>query len=215
MENLTRWKETFENYLREHPSSDGSHDLSHFQRVWKMAESFSSAQEDRFTILAACYFHDIVSYPKNDPRRSQSSADAAVKAATILSNLGFPAEKIEGVKHCIEAHSFSANIQTETTEAEVVQDADRMEALGAIGLARTFYVAGLMGSNLFCAEDPFSENRSLDDKKYAIDHFQKKLLKLPSTMKTLKGKLEAEKRAQVLTRFLEDLESELSTCRIL
>lgn len=210
MTEFARWKSTFENYLREHPSSGGSHDISHFQRVWRMAESFCSDQEDKLTVLAACYFHDIVSYPKNDPRRSQSSVDAAVKTEEILLSLGFPAEKIENVKHCVEAHSFSAKIPTRTAEAEVVQDADRMEALGAIGLARTFYVSGLMGTKLFCAEDPFAKNRNLEDRKYAVDHFYEKLLKLPETMKTRAGKIEAEKRADVLRRFLEDLAEELS-----
>lgn len=210
MENLKQWQETFENYLKEHPLSDGAHDLSHFQRVWRLANSFASPQEDRLVILAACYFHDIVSYAKDDPRRSLSSADAAVKACAILSDLGFPTEKLENVKHCIHAHSFSANVPTQSAEAAIVQDADRMEALGAIGLARTFYVSGLMKSKLFCAEDPLAKNRDLDDKKYAIDHFQQKLFKLPSTMKTQKGKIEAEKRAKVISRFLDDLLSELT-----
>ncbi|MCH2534095.1 MAG: HD domain-containing protein [Bdellovibrionales bacterium] len=211
MENIELWKEQFENYLREHPTSDGSHDISHFQRVWSVANKLSKGSEDKLTLLAACYFHDIVSYPKNDPRRSRSSLDAAEKATSILSSLGFPEEKLKNVKHCIEAHSYSANIPTKTPEAEIVQDADRMEALGAIGLARTFYVAGSMGLKLFSTEDPFAEQRNLDDKKYAIDHFYEKLLKLPSTMKTQKGKVEAERRAKVLKAFLEDLRAELVT----
>lgn len=209
MEKLEHWKDLFESYLCEHPFEDGSHDLSHFQRVWRLANRLASDGDDKLVILAACYFHDIVSHPKDHPRRSQSSRDAALRAEQILLNLNFPKEKISNVKHCIEAHSFSANIQTETREAEIVQDADRMEALGAIGLARTFYVAGQMGSKLFCAEDPFATSRELNDKKFAIDHFQEKLLKLPSTMKTQEGRSEAEKRARVLTKFLDDLKVEL------
>jgi uncharacterized protein len=122
--------------------------------------------------------------------------------------MGFPSEKLDAVCHCIEAHSFSAAIVPQTAEAKIVQDADRMEALGAIGLARTFYVAGQMGSKLFCAEDPFAEKRALDDRQFAVDHFETKLLKLPATMKTARGKMEAEKRAAILQRFLEDLRSE-------
>jgi uncharacterized protein len=209
MENILTWKSKFEAYHQEAPSSDGSHDINHFKRVWKLAESFASPQEDKLVILAACYFHDIVSYPKNDPRRSQSSVDAAQKANSILSGMGFPTDKLEGVKHCIEAHSFSANIQTQSVEAEIVQDADRMEALGAIGLARTFYVAGLMGSKLFSEEDPFAENREYDDKKYAIDHFEAKLFKLPGMMKTAAGQAEASKRARILQQYLADLRLEL------
>lgn len=211
MENTQFWQKHFEDYLKEHPSSDGSHDTSHMRRVWKLARQLSTKKDDALVILAACYFHDIVSYPKDDPRRSRSSIDAAEKAARILSDLNFPKDKIDAVRHCIEAHSFSANIQPKTREADIVQDADRIESLGAIGLARTFYVSGLMKSKLFCSEDPFAENRQLDDKKYAIDHFQQKLLHLPKTMKTQIGKAEAEKRAQVLTQFLKDLSSEIAT----
>jgi uncharacterized protein len=208
-ENLEDWKNKFEDYLQNNPLEDGSHDLSHFKRVWRLANDLSSDNEDKLVILAACYFHDIVNYPKNDPRRSQSSKDAALKAKEILNDMSFPTEKLSGVAHCIEAHSFSANIEPETIEAKIVQDADRMESLGAIGLARTFYVAGRMGSQLFDGEDPFAKNRELDDKKFAIDHFKTKLFKLPKTMKTDSGKEEAIKRAQILEQFLENLSREL------
>jgi uncharacterized protein len=169
--NLEIWKKEFESYLLKHPSNDASHDLSHFKRVWNLAKRFADANVecDKLVILAACYFHDIVSYPKNHPKRSQSSRDAAIKAREILLEMGFPLEKLDAVSHCIEAHSFSANIQTKTVEAEIVQDADRMESLGAIGLARTFYVAGRVGSQLFSSEDPFAVKRELDDQKFAID----------------------------------------------
>lgn len=210
MKDLNEWQQKFENFLQDYPSTDGSHDISHFRRVWHLADQLANPDSDKLVILAACYFHDIVSYPKNDPRRSQSSKDAAEKAMSILSDLGFPSDKLSQVKHCIEAHSFSANIPTETPEAAAVQDADRMEALGAIGLARTFYVGGLMKSKLFCTDDPFAQKRELDDSKFALDHFKTKLLTLPLTMKTESGQAEAQKRAQVLTQFLKDLEYELN-----
>ncbi|MGE4132274.1 MAG: HD domain-containing protein [Bdellovibrionales bacterium] len=210
MQSLEQWQKIFERTLRDFPTEDGSHDISHFQRVWRLAQKFSDPHHDLLVVLAACYFHDIVSYPKDDPRRSRSSVDAAERAVSILSSLDFPEEKLENVRHCIEAHSFSANIPTETPEAGVVQDADRMEALGAIGLARTFYVSGLMRRRLFCPEDPFAKNRPLDDQKFAIDHFHQKLFKLPLTMRTAAGRNEAARRAKVLTRFLEDLANELA-----
>jgi uncharacterized protein len=206
---LESWKNKFENYLNEHPSNDGSHDISHFKRVWRLADRLSSNHEDKLVILAACYFHDIVNYPKNDSRRSQSSKDAALKAKEILLNMNFPQDKLDKVAHCIEAHSYSANIQPETLEAEIVQDSDRMESLGAIGLARTFYVSGRMGGQLFNADDPFAENRVLNDSLYAVDHFKVKLFKLPETMKTKAGKEEAIHRAKILEQFLNDLKDEL------
>lgn len=203
------WKNKFEDYLKVNPLDDGSHDLSHFQRVWSLANRFATSSADKLTILASCYFHDIVNYPKNDLRRSQSSKDAAVKAKEILKDMDFPLEKLENVAHCIEAHSFSAGIEPETIEAMIVQDADRMESLGAIGLARTFYTAGRLNSQLFDENDPFAKSRELDDRKFAVDHFELKLLKLPATMKTQAGKIEAIKRAGVLEAFLSDLKNEL------
>ncbi len=65
-----------------------------------------------------------------------------------------------------------------------MQDADRLEALGAIGLARVFAVSGALGVALFDADDPFADRRPLNDKQFALDHFQTKLLKLPLTMQT-------------------------------
>ncbi|MGK7489577.1 HD domain-containing protein, partial [Salmonella enterica] len=76
----------------------------------------------------------------------------------------FPAEKLAGICHAIEAHSFSAKIAPTTPEAKIVQDADRLEALGAIGLARVFAVSGALGVALFDADDPFADRRPLNDK---------------------------------------------------
>lgn len=206
---ISIWIDKFESYLDDHSFDDGSHDISHFRRVWKIANQLSNNEDDRLVILAACYFHDIVSYPKNDPRRSRSSKDAAIKTKSILMDMNFPSDKLDNVCHCVEAHSYSANIETQTSEARIVQDADRMESLGAIGLARTFYVAGRMGSQIFSSTDPFAKDRELDDSKFAIDHFKTKLLKLPETMKTVEGKKEAIKRAQILEVYLEQLRDEL------
>ena len=122
----------------------------------------------------------------------------------------FPAEKIEAVCHAIAAHSFSAQIAPLTTEAKIVQDADRLEALGAIGLARVFAVSGALGVALFDAEDPLAQHRPLDDKRYALDHFQTKLLKLPQTMQTVRGKQLAQHNAQFLVEFMAKLSAELA-----
>lgn len=97
-----------------------------------------------------------------------------------------------------------------TTEAKIVQDADRLEALGAIGLARLFAVSGALGLALFDGEDPFAQHRPLDDKRYALDHFQTKLLKLPQTMQTARGKQLAQHNAQFLVEFMAKLGAELA-----
>ncbi len=209
MESLESFESKFVDYLGDIEFSDGSHDLAHFRRVWHMAKSFSDVDTDLYVVLAASYFHDIVSYPKNHPKRSRSSIEAAEKTKEILTKMNFPFEKLSAVAHAIEAHSFSANIETNSMEAKVVQDADRMESLGAIGLARTFYVSGLMKGGLFNSTDPFAENRELDDKNFAVDHFFNKLLKLEGTMKTEKGRALAKKRSNYLRDFLAELREEL------
>ncbi|EBZ8105846.1 hydrolase, partial [Salmonella enterica subsp. enterica serovar Muenster] len=121
----------------------------------------------------------------------------------------FPAEKLAGICHAIEAHSFSANIAPATPEAKIVQDADRLEALGAIGLARVFAVSGALGVALFDADDPFADRRPLNDKQFALDHFQTKLLKLPLTMQTERGKYLAQRNADFLVSYMAKLSAEL------
>ncbi len=94
-------------------------------------------------------------------------------------------------------------------EAKIVQDADRLEALGAIGLARVFAVSGALGVPLFDADDPFADARILDDRAFALDHFQTKLLRLPDTMQTEMGRELARHNADFLIQFMAKLSAEL------
>lgn len=114
------------------------------------------------------------------------------------------------VGHAIEAHSFSGQISPTTLEAKIVQDADRLEALGAIGLARVFAVSGALGTALFDADDPFARRRPLNDKRFALDHFQTKLLTLPQTMQTGRGKALAQHNARFLVTWMAKLSAELN-----
>lgn len=210
---LVDWQQRFERWiLMHHAQDDAAHDLSHFRRVWATATQLAAGEEvDRLVLLTACYFHDIVSLPKNHPERSRSSMMAAEKTLAILQSAfaDFPADRYPAVSHAIEAHSFSAAIPPRTLEAKIVQDADRLESLGAIGLARVFTVAGALNTILFDAEDPFADRRALDDRKYALDHFQCKLLRLPETMQTDKGKAMAQHNARFLVEFMAKLSAEL------
>ena len=207
------WQQRFEAWLAGHlTQGDSAHDISHFRRVWGTAQRLAEeSQADRLVILTACYFHDIVSLPKNHPERSRSSVMAAEKTLAILQSSfpDFPRDRYPAVYHAIEAHSFSAGISPQSAEAKIVQDADRLEALGAIGLARVFAVSGALNNILFDADDPFADQRKLDDKKYALDHFQCKLLRLPDTMQTDKGKEMAIHNARFLVEFMAKLSAEL------
>ncbi|WP_372654904.1 HD domain-containing protein [Halobacteriovorax sp.] len=210
MHQLDLWEEKFIAHYSGNVFKDKSHDLFHFKRVWNICKRLNVDEKaNSLVLLASSYFHDLVNYPKDSSQRSLSSKHSAIEAEKILSSMGFPEELLANTMHCIEAHSHSASIETETLEAMIVQDADRMESLGAIGIARTFYVSGIMGSSLFDSSDPSAKNRDLDDKRYALDHFWVKLFKIPETMKTEEGKLEASKRVDVLKDFVSQLEEEL------
>lgn len=211
---LDRWETQFAQYLQAHAdNSDGAHDLGHFRRVWRTASGLLHEHEeaDPLIVLAAAYFHDIISLPKNHPEAHQSSRLSAEKAGDMLKHdfPDFPMESIDAVKHAIQAHSYSAGIPPVTIEAKILQDADRMEALGAIGIARTFYTAGRLGTNMFSAEDPQALHRELNDKLYALDHFRVKLLKLPSLMNTAAGQALALRRTIILQEFMEQMIEEI------
>jgi uncharacterized protein len=213
---LSKWEPVFTDYLRTNlGQEDGSHDLSHFQRVWKTAQYIDrkeNAGADLLILLAAAYFHDLVSLPKNHPSRSESSRLSAEKTVGLLEGIfaGFPAEKIAGVRHAIHAHSFSAKIEPLTIEAKILQDADRLEAVGAIGLARVFYTAGQLNQRLFHPQDPLATDRVADDQLYALDHFSIKLLKLPALMNTLTGRRLADENAAYLVDFLKRIGAEIA-----
>jgi len=188
---------------------DGSHDLSHLARVWKNASAIHSAEGGDAEILcAAAILHDCVSVEKNSPDRHKASRLAADKASALLRSLGWTEERIARVAHAVEAHSFSANIEPVTIEAQTLQDADRLDAIGVIGAARCFYIAGRMGSALYDWRDPRAEDRALDDKAYALDHFRTKLFKLASGFRTETGRRMAAERHKRLEAIYDDFLAE-------
>lgn len=185
--------------------NDTAHDIAHIRRVWANCEALCDATTDREVLYAACIFHDLVNLPKDAPNRAEASRLSALAAAPLLAELGFPAAKRAAVQHAIEAHSFSAGIPPETPEAQILQDADRLDALGPIGIARMFAVSGALGRQLYDPEDPLAENREPDDTRYALDHFETKLFRLPETMNTAKGRALAEERRTYMRQFRKAL----------
>ncbi|MDX1381797.1 MAG: hypothetical protein R3233_11780, partial [Xanthomonadales bacterium] len=125
--------------------------------------------------------------------------------------LGIAADTRAAIAHAIEAHSFSAGIEPRTIEARVVQDADRLDALGAVGIARWMMVGGVLGHPLYDPDDPFAEDREPDDTRWSLDHWQVKLSRLPGTMQTETGRAEAERRAAVMRDYLDALRREIET----
>jgi len=189
---------------------DGAHDSSHLERVWRNAQALLAQHRDAdaLVVMAACYLHDLVNLPKDDPERAQASRRSARLARHQLAWMEFPADRLDAVAHAIEAHSFSANIPAESLEAKIVQDADRLDGLGAVGLARMFYIAGRMGSSLAHPEDPLGLAREFDDRRYALDHIVVKLAKLPAMMQTAGGRALAEERLARLLAFRAEFAAE-------
>jgi uncharacterized protein len=192
--------------------ADGAHDANHLDRVWRNAQALLADYPDADTlvVLAACYLHDLVNLPKNDPARATASRKSAVLARERLPALGFPADKLDALAHAIEAHSFSAAIEPQTLEAQIVQDADRLDGLGAVGLARMFYIAGRMGSSLAHGSDPLALARPLDDQAYSLDHIPVKLARLPGMMRTAAGRRLGEQRLALLEDFRQAFAGEWS-----
>jgi uncharacterized protein len=145
--------------------------------------------------------------------RNRASTEAARTACAFLQQCGYPASYHANISHAIEAHSFSAGIVPRTIEAMVVQDADRLDAVGAIGIARCLMVGGALGRALYHPDDPFAAARPLDDTTCTIDHFYVKLFKLADTMQTAAGRDEAHARCAYMRSFLEKLGSEISEHR--
>lgn len=192
------------------PSEDGAHDLSHLQRVWHNARTLQADEGgDLEVLLAAVLLHDCVAVEKNSPLRSQASRLAAEKASKVLANMHWPEANIDAVTHAIEAHSFSANIAPLTLEARLVQDADRLDSLGMLGVARTFYTAGRMGSALYDPQDPEARERDYDDKRFCLDHFQTKLLHLADGFQTVAGQRLAQLRHRRLKGFMDQFKEEI------
>jgi uncharacterized protein len=190
---------------------DGSHDRSHLLRVWRNAAAIADQEpdHDRAVLTAAVILHDCVAVEKNSPDRPRASRLAAAQARSILRGLTWDAAKIDAAAHAIEAHSFSAGIMPETLEARIVQDADRLDAIGAIGIARCFYVAGRMGSSLYDPADPSAAHRELDDRAFALDHFATKLFKVAANFHTKAGQRLADARAETMYGYLRALLGEI------
>jgi uncharacterized protein len=197
------------------PLGDPAHDWTHLQRVWRNAFSIVEADGlgvDHRALAAAVLLHDCVDVPKDDPRRAQASRLSAARAAVIMRGHLGP-ESLAVMRGAIEAHSFSAGLPLRTTEDAVLRDADRLDTLGAVGIARLFATSGRMRRQLYDPIDPGAERRPLDDVAYTLDHFEAKLLRLRGDFVTAHGRALAEERSRVTERFLASFEAEIGYIR--
>ena len=208
--NIADWESKFAAFLARESAGDAAHDEGHVRRVVANARALAEAEgADLAVVLPAAWLHDCVSVAKNSPQRSSASRLAAERAGEWLRAEAYPAEHIAAIEHAIVAHSFSARVPPETLEAKVVQDADRLDALGAVGIARTLMLGGANGAPFYNLSEPFPVTRAADDRTSTIDHFFTKLLKLAETMQTAAGREAAQQRAQFLQQFLTQLGREI------
>ena len=190
-----------------------AHDFQHISRVYKNAELISKQEEsvDLDIVLAAALLHDLVVYPKGSSKTINSADDSAEIAKKILLEYkNYPREKIEKVADAIRTHSYSKRLVPQTLEGKILQDADRLDAIGAIGIARTFSVGGNENRSLYNPTDAFCETeRQLDDTQWTLDHIKKKLMILKNSMHTKTAKKIAEERTEFMELFLNQLRKEI------
>lgn len=209
---MSDWEQQFADFITAQlPPNDPAHDLAHVRRVVANARALAAAEAaDLAVVLPAAWLHDCVVLPKDSADRPRASRLAAAAAAGYLSQIGYPAAHIPAIVHAIEAHSFTARIPPETLEARVVQDADRLDALGAIGIARTLMLGAAMGKPLYDEAEPLPQTRAPDDGQNVIDHFYTKLLRLAEMMQTTAGRREAERRTGLMRVYLAELGREIA-----
>ena len=178
-------------------ADSSGHDFHHTLRVHALARSIALAEgADVAIVELAALLHDV-----DDHKLSPETADTKQNAVDFLRSHDFSAEKIQRIVHIIEQVSFSKNtLPPDSLEAMCVQDADRMDAIGAIGIARTFAFGGSHGRAIF---DPEGDNSGS-----SIAHFHEKLLKLRDRMNTSTGKAMALHRHEYLEQFLEEFHKE-------
>ncbi|MBE2221189.1 MAG: HD domain-containing protein [Anaerolineae bacterium] len=211
---LKDWQIQFELFLKAQMAAsavnDAAHDQAHIQRVVKSAIQLAEYENaDLNVVIPAAWLHDCVVVLKDSAQRSLASRLAAETAVSFLQTINYPDHYLDDIAHAIEAHSFSAGIPTRTIEAKVVQDADRLDAIGAIGIARCFMVGTAMGTSIYNEDDPFCIERQPDDRRYSVDHFYAKLFTLVDTMKTEAGRAEAKRRTVFMQEFLAQLGTEI------
>ncbi|MCA9627561.1 MAG: HD domain-containing protein [Myxococcales bacterium] len=194
---------------------DAAHDIDHLLRVAVWTLRCDPELDPRAAITAAL-LHDIVNVPKDSPERARASELCAQEARRLLLNFStrdlgvrLPPTALDEICAAIRDHSFSRGATPESRLGEALQDADRLEAVGAIGIMRCFATGPRMGARCFHPEDPFAAHRDLQDTRFSVDHFFTKLLGLSKSLRTPTGRAEAERRSQILKQFIQALSGEL------
>jgi uncharacterized protein len=193
-------------------AADAAHDFSHCLRVLANAQNIAAVEGGDLEVLtAAAFLHDIANLPKNHPESHLSSERSSERADVILRELGMSEEKRVKAKDAILCHSYSRGLTPQTLEGRIFQDADRLDGIGAVGIARTFVVGGATQRPMYSIDDPFVENgRTPNDKENTLDHFYVKLFKIGEKMQTATGKKMAQARTDRMRNYLAELKEEIT-----
>lgn len=180
------------------------HDWYHIKRVWKTAQSIGEQEKGNlFIVEMAALLHDLI-----DDKLVEDPSRAAEEVEYWLEGAGVPSKDMERIITIIHSISFKGggNRSSLSLEGQIVQDADRLDAIGAIGIGRCFSYAGSKGHVLFDPElsvrEQMTEKEYREGKTSAIHHFYEKLLKLKDLMNTESGKQLAEDRHAFMEDFL-------------
>lgn len=191
------------------------HDRFHVERVYKLALRIAGEvgqPVDLDVLRAAALLHDVARAMEDEGLVDDHAREGARIARDILRRVGFPEEKIERVAYCIEVHRFRSGVKPETIEAQILQDADRLDMLGAVGVARVFARAGWSNTPLHDPSKP--PKRDYDGRsETAINHLFEKILRIKDTLNTEPARRIAEGRhtfvEEFVERFLKEWEGEL------
>lgn len=181
------------------------HDLYHIERVYNLALRLAHEEgADLDTVKAAVLLHDIARAKEDEGRIKDHAEEGARMARRILEDVDFPKNKIDRVVDCIEVHRFRKGTAPKSLEAKILQDADRLDILGAVGIARVFTRGGW-------SNQPIYDSKSSPKEKYdgksdtSLNHIYEKLLKVKGTMNTATARKLAEERHKYVEQFVERL----------
>jgi len=205
-------KEEFFRILKEkiqpYFENGGSHAFDHTERVYNLAIKIGYKEKaDLEVIKAAALLHDIARLKEDNNECECHAEHGAILAEKILNELNFPNEKLKNVIHSIQCHRHSKKITAKTKEAKIIQDADRLDALGAITIARMFSTGGKINRPIYNPNIKIDPNKI--HKGYYSDStihgFYTKILKIkPETFNTKIAKKLAKKRYKFVEKFLEE-----------
>jgi uncharacterized protein len=190
--------------------ADPAHDFGHVLRVCSNALRIGAAEGADVAVgEIAAPLHELFNHPKDHPESHRSGELCAERARVLLRSAECPNDWIDPSCECIRVHAFSRGLPAPTLEARVLQDADRLDAIGAIGIARCFATCSSMKRPLYALEDPFCRSRQPDDKQWGVDHFYRKLLCIVDGLHTPTARALAGERQEFMLAYLAQLEREL------